>query len=224
MKGASEIESWKNLCERVDDIGFLPLQECGVPGFSVQGMTNPARWNEDGAGNPWFWRYKAVESGRVVYGKFFRRHVGFVSKECLPAFANLRRGGRSLEELACSKELSSDSKRILELLSEGGELSSPELRTMLEIDAPRTLDAALAELTMRFAVVLGAFRRRRNRAGRPVGWPVGVWRIPESIPGIPPLSVSETPEESLARLTRRCVGRLPRISEERLERLLRSLV
>ena len=39
------------------ELGFLPLLDCGIPGFSVAALTDPSIWEERGDGNPWEWRY-----------------------------------------------------------------------------------------------------------------------------------------------------------------------
>jgi hypothetical protein len=40
-----KIRSWNQFCDLVDKIGFLPLRKCGVPGFSVQALTDPDRYS-----------------------------------------------------------------------------------------------------------------------------------------------------------------------------------
>ena len=67
------IRGWRQLCDVVEDFGFLPFQECGVDGFSVFGLTNPERWEWSGPGNPWWWRLHLPNTGRLVLSAFRRR-------------------------------------------------------------------------------------------------------------------------------------------------------
>ena len=90
----ARIQSWDELIEWIDEIGFLPLFKNEVDGFSVEENTADLYWwSGDEAQDPWEWRCLMARSGKVAYGKFFGKKAGFISKAWFPHFANWRRDG-----------------------------------------------------------------------------------------------------------------------------------
>ncbi len=88
------IRNYKQLVERVEEIGFLPLFANEVVGFSVEEMTASVDWwTGDRTVDPWEWREIAAREHRIAYGKFFGGKAGFISLDWLPVFANYRRDG-----------------------------------------------------------------------------------------------------------------------------------
>ena len=78
------IRSWRELIDYVDRVGFLPLFQNEVKGFSVEEKTSPLFWwTGDPEQDPWEWRAIVARSGRVAYGKFFNKKAGFISLEPL---------------------------------------------------------------------------------------------------------------------------------------------
>ena len=86
------LKSAKDLTDLVNEIGFLPLFNVGVPGFSVEEMT-PGQWWTGLNDDPWHWREEAANEGEIIYGKMFSNRAGFVSRAWFPKFANYRRDG-----------------------------------------------------------------------------------------------------------------------------------
>ena len=75
----ARIQSWEELIRWVDEIGFLPLFQNEIDGFSVEENTADLYWwtgNPDQ--DPWEWRALIARSGRVAYGKFFGKRAGFI--------------------------------------------------------------------------------------------------------------------------------------------------
>ena len=86
--------SWRELAERVNELGFLPLFRNEVRGFSAEELTwGQPWWSGDPEEDPWYWRESIARSGAVAYGKFFAGKAGFLSLDWLPVFANWRRDG-----------------------------------------------------------------------------------------------------------------------------------
>lgn len=51
------IHTWQQLVHRIDEIGFLPLFQNGIPGFSVEEHTaGCCWWSGDPRQDPWEWR------------------------------------------------------------------------------------------------------------------------------------------------------------------------
>lgn len=86
--------------EYINEIGFLPLFKNAIPGFSLEERTVPDYgWCDDPTKDPWLWR--AIIAGRhdIVYGKFFDKKAGFISKKWFPVFAKYRRDGYDFDAL-----------------------------------------------------------------------------------------------------------------------------
>lgn len=65
------------LLEVIEAVGFLPLFENDIPGFSVENMTDPSYWwCGDQDTDPWEWRIVLTRTGKVAYGKFFGNRAG----------------------------------------------------------------------------------------------------------------------------------------------------
>ena len=90
----ARIQSWEELIDWIDELGFLPLFKNEVYGFSVEEHTaDLSWWSGDPEQDPWEWRCLMARSGKVAYGKSFAGKVGFISKAWFPHFANWRRDG-----------------------------------------------------------------------------------------------------------------------------------
>jgi len=65
-----------------------------IDGFSLEERTVPEyRWSDNPEIDPWMWRAIIARRHDIVYGKFFDKKAGFISKKWLPVFANYRRDG-----------------------------------------------------------------------------------------------------------------------------------
>lgn len=86
--------------EYINEIGFLPLFRNDIPGFSLEERTVPEYWwCEDVDRDPWMWRAVIARRHDIVYGKFFNKKAGFISRKWLPVFANYRRDGYDFDAL-----------------------------------------------------------------------------------------------------------------------------
>ena len=75
------IHSSDELLAVIESVGFLPLFSSGVPGFSVEEMTDTSCWwSGDVSVDPWEWRAVLARTGKVAYGKFYGGRAGFISK------------------------------------------------------------------------------------------------------------------------------------------------
>lgn len=82
------IQSEAELAALVQEVGFLPLFQNEIHGFSVEDHTPAALWFSDEADGPWEWKGPVIRSGGCVYGKFFHGKAGFISMDWFPDFAN----------------------------------------------------------------------------------------------------------------------------------------
>ena len=84
------------LAEYIRKTGFLPLLSSGVEGFSAEEVVDEdcryVVFPDGGWDWPlWKWKGPIVTDGSCVYGKFFDKKAGFISREWWPDFFNYRR-------------------------------------------------------------------------------------------------------------------------------------
>lgn len=221
-----EIRSWTQLCQAVDEFGFLPLLESGVSGFSglsVEAMTPPEFWMGRSEDNPWEWRYHAASSGRVVYGRFFRKKMSFVSKQWFPVLANYRRDGYDFDALCDDGRAPLRLEPVMRRFESGERLMSQALKSVFS--EKKGLDSALTELMMRTYLVISGFETKKNRRGEGYGWPVAVYARPEDVFGgeLVRSHYGESAEDSLERLKQHCAQLAPCATEKQILAFLRGV-
>ncbi|MCR4815881.1 MAG: hypothetical protein K5842_01690, partial [Bacteroidales bacterium] len=83
------IKHCPELIDKIEHLGFLPLLESGIAGFSADAMVAPeCRYHllDDGGWDwpLWNWKGPMVIDGHFAYGKFFDGKAGFVTMEWWP--------------------------------------------------------------------------------------------------------------------------------------------
>ena len=91
-----EIYSATGMMELIQQIGFLPLLDSGIEGFSAEDIVAEdcgyVKLPEGGWDWPlWKWKGEIVQEMPCMYGKFFNKKAGFISQEWWPDFCNYRR-------------------------------------------------------------------------------------------------------------------------------------
>ena len=122
-----EIYSAAQLTAYIHEVGFLPLLDSGIPGFSAEEVvSDDCRYvvlPDGGWDWPlWKWKGPIVSDGGCVYGKFFNKKAGFISRDWWPDFCNYRRS-----KFPAPAEGTIDDT-ILTTLREHGSLITRELR------------------------------------------------------------------------------------------------
>lgn len=74
------------MMELIQKIGFLPLLDSGIEGFSAEDIVAEdcgyVRLPEGGWDWPlWKWKGEIVQEMPCMYGKFFNKKAGFISQE-----------------------------------------------------------------------------------------------------------------------------------------------
>jgi len=124
------------LIELVEEIGFLPLLDSGINGFSAEEMVDEecryVVFPDGGWDWPlWKWKGEIITEGGHVYGKFFAGKAGFISRKWWPHFCNYRRSTRQpLTE-------GSIEETILTTLEVNESLITRELRAACGFDGPK---------------------------------------------------------------------------------------
>lgn len=182
----SRIQSWEELIDYIDEVGFLPLFKNEIDGFSAEENTSDLYWwsgNPDQ--DPWEWRKLIARSGRVAYGKFFGKKAGFISKEWFPHFANYRRDGYDFDSRWDEELASMRCKRIMDQFETRKEIPSFQLKRLAGFgkDGEKNFEGTVTDLQMQSYLLVRDFRRRINKKGLEYGWPVSIYATPEALWG-----------------------------------------
>ena len=130
-----EIHSCPELIDLIQEVGFLPLLDSGIRGYSAEELVDEDNryvvFDDGGWDWPlWKWKGPIVTEGRCVYGKFFNKKAGFISREWWPDFCNYRRSQYPAPTEDSIEEV------ILLTLAEHGSLITRELRAACGFDGP----------------------------------------------------------------------------------------
>ena len=217
--------SRRELIHRVEELGFLPLFENPVPGFSAQALTAAQPWwSGDPDRDPWFWREAIARSGEVAYGKFFAGKAGFLSLEWLPVFANWRRDGYDFDARWDEGLARLRDKKLMDCFAQGAEWTGPQLKARAGFGpgGEKNFEGAVTGLQMQTYLVIRDFRQKVNRRGEPYGLPAAVYAAPEQIWGYDAVAAvyGEEPTVSRERVYDRARELFPGAEEDRLRRLL----
>lgn len=220
-----ELRSAEDIIELTTEAGFLPLFPGDIPGFSVEDCCPPELWFSDEADGPWEWKGPIARSGTCIYGKFFGTRAGFVSREWLPDFANLRRDGYDFDARYDDGLASRKDKDVYDTVAEHGAILSRELKRLRNYrkGGNTGFDTVITRLQMQTYITIGDFVYMKDKFGRPYGWGVAEYTTPEALFGCDFVASAyrRKPEESKERILAHLRGILPEAGEEQLLKLLR---
>lgn len=216
------IHNANELMNLIQEIGFLPLLYSGIGGFSAEEMVDAdCRYvvYDDGWDWPlWKWKGPIVTEGSCVYGKFFDKKAGFVSREWWPDLYNWRRH-------ACPAPApGSVEEAVLMTLREQGSLITRELRAACGFNGPKMrsrFDGYVTRLQMACRIVTQDFVYPRDKHNREYGWGWALLTTPEQLLGKEDCLCDRTPEESLERILEHLKTFLPEASEQQLMKLIK---
>ena len=223
MKSGIDIHSGAQLAAFVQQIGFLPLLDSGIPGYSAEDVVaDDCRYvvfADGGWDWPlWKWKGPVVTDGGCVYGKFFASKAGFISKAWWPDFCNYRRSTHPVPVEGSIEDA------ILMTLREQGSLITRELRAACGFTGPKMrsrFDGYITRLQMGCHIVTEDFVYPRDKHNREYGWGWSLLTTPEQLYGRDACRCERTPEESFQRLLSHFKSILPEAREEQLLRLIR---
>lgn len=223
INNGKTIHSGAQLAELVDEIGFLPLLSSGIYGFSAEEMVDDdcryVVFDDGGWDWPlWKWKGPAVTDGGLVYGKFFNKKAGFVSRAWWPDLCNYRRHAYPAPAEGSIEET------ILLTLGEGGSMITRELRRACGFTGPKMrsrFDGYVTRLQMACRIVTEDFIYPQDRHGREYGWGWSLLTTPEQLYGREACHCERTPEESLIRMTEHLQQLLPKATTHQILRLIK---
>ncbi len=217
------IHSCPELMELVRQVGFLPLLDSGIQGFSAESMmAEECRFIqfEDGSWEwpLWQWKGAVVREADCVYGKFFAGKAGFISREWWPDFYNWRRSNSPAYQQGSIEEA------ILTILREHGSMIARDLRAECGFTGKNMrskFDAYVRHLQMACYIVTEDFVYPLDRHGREYGFGWSLLTTPEQLLTKENCLCSRTPEESFQRMANHLSSILPDASEKQILKLLK---
>ena len=218
-----EIHSCAELVDYIGGVGFLPLLDSGIRGYSAEDVVDEdcryVVFSDGGWDWPlWKWKGPIVTEGNCVYGKFFAGKAGFVSREWWPDLCNYRRS------LHPAPEEGSIEDTILLTLQEHGSLITRELRAACGFTGPKMrsrFDGYVTRLQMACRIITEDFVYPRDRHNREYGWGWSLLTTPETLLGIDACRCPRTPQESFDRMFSHLKSILPTASDQQILRLVK---
>lgn len=218
----SEIYNQAQLMELIQEIGFLPLLDSGIAGFSAEEIVEEecryVVFPDGGWDWPlWKWKGPIATEGNCVYGKFFAGKAGFISREWWPDFFNYRRW------LHPAPEEGSIEDTILMTLQEHGSLITRELRAACGFTGPKMrsrFDGYVTRLQMACRIVTEDFVYPHDKHGRQYGWGWSLLTTPEQLLGHEACRCPRTPQESYERLVAHFRQILPEATSQQILKLI----
>ena len=223
MKKSKEIYNSAQLIALIQELGFLPLLDSGIAGYSAEELvSDDCRYvvlPDGGWDWPlWKWKGPIVTEGNCVYGKFFDKKAGFISKAWWPDFYNYRRSQHPVPAESSIEET------ILLTLQEQGSMITRELRAACGFTGPKMrskFDAYVTRLQMGCYIVTEDFVYPQDRHGREYGWGWSLLTTPEQLLGREACLCQRTPEESFQRIYNHFRKLLPEASERQMMKLIK---
>lgn len=217
------LHSCSDLIDYINEVGFLPLLNIGITGWSADEMVEEDyRYNrlpEGGWEWPlWTWKGPILQEAGFAYGKFFKSKAAFISEEWYPDFFNYRRSVFPYPEKDSIEEF------ILSTLKRNGSSITRELRAACGFTGPKMrtrFDAYLTRLEMGGYIVTEDFIYPRDRHGREYGWGWSLLTTPEELFGRNACYPNRTPAESRERILGQLKKILPGVSPNVYDTLIK---
>lgn len=218
-----DIYSAAQLSAFIQQVGFLPLLDSGIRGFSAEDVvTDDCRYVvfPDGGWDwpMWKWKGQIVTEGNCVYGKFFAGKAGYISREWWPDFFNYRRSKHPVPEEGSIEDT------ILLTLREQGSLITRQLRAACGFTGPKMrskFDGYVTRLQMGCYIVTEDFVYPTDKHGKEYGWGWSLLNTPEQLLGRDACSCERTPEASYDRMAKHLRTILPEANDTQIAKLLK---
>lgn len=216
------IYSAAGLMELIREVGFLPLLDSGISGYSAEDIVDAecryVSLPEGGWDWPlWNWKGEIVRELPCMYGKLFNKKAGFVSSEWWPDLCNYRRSKypRPADE--------SVEGAILSTLYSEGSLITRELRAACGFTGKgmrSKFDSYLTRLQMSTYIVTADFVYPRDKHGREYGMGWSLLTTPEALYGKEACRCGRSADESLQRMLEHLRKIIPEATDKQLARMI----
>lgn len=223
------LHSVKEAEELIEKYGFLPFFKNEIEGFSMEEHTDPSFWwSGDKARDPWEWRTIIAKNHNILYGKFFNKKAGFISKRYVPDFANYRRDGYDFDARYDDGKAPLKHKKIMMNFIEensDNEIMSNILKEKAGFGkgGEKGFDGAITNLMMQLYLCNSDFKKRKNKNGEDFGWDVAEYSSPEHIFGYEYVSSAykKEPSESYEILKKNVLNIFPSTKDKEILRILK---
>ena len=218
-----EIHSCPELIGFIQKVGFLPLLDSGIRGYSAEDIVDEdcryVMLPDGGWDWPlWKWKGPVVAEGGCVYGKFFAGKAGFVSREWWPDFSNYRRSQHPKPSEDSIEET------ILYTLQNQGSMITRELRAACGFTGPKMrskFDSYLTRLQMATRIITEDFVYPQDRHGHQYGWGWSLLTTPEILFDGNSCRCMRTPQESFVRICEHLHALLPEATDKQILKLIK---
>lgn len=218
------IDSPAGMIDCIRQVGFLPLLDSGIPGFSAEEMVDDdcryVVFPDGGWDWPmWKWKGPVVTSGTCVYGKFFAKKAGYVSFDWWADFCNYRRSQSPKIEEGSVEDI------ILATLREHGSMITRQLRKACGFTGPKMrslFDGYITRMQMACHIVTQDFVYPRDKHGHEYGWGWSLLSTPEQLYGHEACQSTHSAQESYNLMTAHLSALLPAASEHQISKLLKA--
>lgn len=217
-----KVTNCPEMMDTIQHMGFLPLFDCGISGFSGDELVDPScRYHllPDGGWEWALWKWKGtiVTEGNCVYGKFFAGKAGFITLDWWTDFCNYRRSRHPKPEEGTIEDT------ILLILRTNRSMITRELRAACGFTGPKMrsrFDAYVSRLQAACWVVTEDFVYPHDKHGHPYGWGWSLLTTPEQLYGREACHCPRTPEESFQRIMEHLSHLLPQATRKQLEKII----
>lgn len=229
-----EIYSATGMMELIDKVGFLPLLDSGISGFSADAVVADdcgyVTFPEGGWDWPmWKWKGQIVTEIPCMYGKFFnisaprktgryeRGRAGYITKDWWADFCNYRRSKYP------RPDDDSIEGAILATLQTTGSQITRELRAACGFNGKgmrSKFDSYLTRLQMATYIVTEDFVYPVDKHNNEYGWGWSLLNTPEELYGKEACTCERTPEESFQRIYDHLRSLLPHATDKQILKLI----
>lgn len=211
------------LIEIVEEIGFLPLLDSGIRGYSAEDLvTSDCRYvvfPDGGWDWPlWKWKGEMISEGGLVYGKFFAGKAGFISQKWWPDFCCYR---RSIHPAPAEGSIE---EAILLTLTENGSMITRELRAACGFNGPKMrsrFDSFVTKLQMATRIVTEDFVYPVDKHNREYGWGWSLLTTPEQLYDREIFKFDRTPKESFDRIFTQIKSICPQAPDKQIMKMIK---
>lgn len=222
MEYFDKIHNCAELIEYIDKVGFLPLLNIGIAGWSAEEVVDEdcgyTVLPEGGWEWPlWQWKGDIIRDSGCAYGKFFNKKAAFISREWWPDICNYRRKCYHYPEEGSIDEA------ILATLEEHGSMITRELRAACGFTGKNMrskFDSYITRLEMGSYIVTEDFIYPQDRHGHEYGWGWALLTTPEALFGQGNCMADCATEESYQRMAAQLRKIIPNIDDKTIRQLL----
>lgn len=211
------------LIETVEELGFLPLLDSGIRGYSAEDLVTPdCRYvvlPDGGWDWPlWKWKGEMITEGHLVYGKFFAGKAGFISQKWWSDFCCYRRSVHPAPTEGSIEEA------ILFTLGENGSMITRELRAACGFNGPKMrsrFDSYVTKLQMATRIVTEDFVYPIDKHHHEYGWGWSLLTTPEQLYNREQFKCNRTPAESFDRIFAHIKAVCPQASDNQIMKMIK---